>query len=67
MLDPKQRSLQFLKDKAEYQSFFARPEIEQPTVQEEAQAEPTAAKKTAADQQITKQATPEQSRTGENK
>lgn len=39
MLDSNQRSLQEMKEKAEYQSFFARPVITQPTME---QATPTA-------------------------
>jgi deoxyadenosine/deoxycytidine kinase len=42
MLDPNQRSLEEMKEKAEYQSFFARPVIKQPMEQGAEQATPTA-------------------------
>ena len=37
MLDPNQRSVQEMKEKAEYQSFFARPVIKQPTMEQGAE------------------------------
>jgi hypothetical protein len=40
MLDPNQRSLEEMKEKAEYQSFFARPVIKQPMEQGAEQATP---------------------------
>ena len=66
MLDPKQRSLQDLKEKAEYQRFFARPPIEQAAPEQPMQEQPTPETATP-DQPITQQVAPEQSRMGEKR
>jgi hypothetical protein len=63
MLDPKQRSLQEMKENAEYQRFFARPPIEQAAPEQPTQEQPTPETVTP-DQPTTQQIAPEQSKNG---
>jgi hypothetical protein len=55
MLDPKQRNLEEMKERAEYQSFFARPVIEQPTVGETAPEQAVPASDPAQGTQLERQ------------